>query len=95
MTDETGFMSDPAVRAAVDQLEKALDATVAARGGEVKNVAIVAHTTLDYDGSTYFGCDCAGCKRALADVFGNAIGAKATMIKLAAIDMHSPVKGVH
>lgn len=94
MTD-VKFMDDPAVMAAVDLLEKALDAAVEARGGEIKNVAIVAHTTLGHDGSTYFGCECAGCKRALADVFGNAIGAKATMIKLAAIDMHSPVKGVH
>ena len=95
MTDETGLMHDAKVVAALDWLEAALKDRVNSLGGEVKNIAVVVHTTLGTDGSAYMGCDCAGCKRALADTFGHAIGAKATMIKLAAIDMHSPVKGVH
>jgi hypothetical protein len=95
MTIGEKFTEVPAVAAALARLIEALDDEAAARGGSIKAVAVSVHTTLGYNGNAYVGCSCAGCRRELADIFGVAIGTKATMIKLAAIDMHSSAKAVH
>lgn len=88
------FMHDADVIAALDQMNTALNNSLKARGFEVKTLVVVAHTTSGQDGAALIGCDCIGCKHALADVFGEAIGAKATMIKLPK-SFGTPAKGMH
>lgn len=88
------FMHDPDVIAALNNLNTALEAALTARGSEVKTLVVVCHTTLGYNGGGLLGCDCMGCKRAIADTFGEVIGAKATMVKLPS-DVKSPIKAVH
>jgi len=88
------FMHDPEVIDALINLNAALDAALSARGQAVKTLVVVCHTTSGLNGGGLVGCDCMGCKRAIADTFGEVIGAKATIQKLDR-SKSVPIKAVH
>jgi hypothetical protein len=52
------FLEEPAVRAALDALQTALNAV---QGVEMKNLLVVAETTDLKTGVYYSGCDCPFC----------------------------------
>jgi|GEM_PF-5471026 len=96
MSQPENFMTDAPVVKALADFEAAVRAALAARGHEMKLAAVLVHTDQNYGAGGLRGCDCMGCKRALADLFGETIGAKMTIQRLPALgDPAKPHKAVH
>lgn len=94
MTMPDEFMNDPAVDAALDALQDALNAALTAHGAQIKTLVVLAHTTGTFNGSALLGCDCLNCTVEIATLFGDCIGATATVQQLPA-SVHRPAKAVH
>lgn len=95
MTMPDEFMNDPAVMAAMRTLKQTLDAALTARGAQATTLVVLCRTDDWTSGGALLGCDCKDCVIGLAQIFGDCVGAKTSVMTLPKPHRAGPAKAVH
>ena len=67
------YMEDPDVQAAIKALLAAIKASLAARDNSLKTLVMLVHADRGKSAALLDGCDCLGCKMAIAEGFARLI----------------------